>query len=53
MSNTKDAIKKMLEQKRQGTKNQAGLKRADKNLGKGGQTSNNQRSAGSTVNKSV
>ncbi|MCL1949458.1 MAG: hypothetical protein FWF59_06980 [Turicibacter sp.] len=53
MTTTKDSIKKMLEQKRQGTKNQGSLKRADKNLGKGGQTSNNQRSAGATVNKSI
>jgi len=53
MSSTKTAIQKMLEEKRQGTKNQGSKKRADKMLGKAGQTSSNQRSAGSTVNKSV
>jgi len=53
MSSTKEAMRKILEQKKQGTKNQGNNKRADKTLGRAGQTSNNQRSAGSTVNKSV
>ena len=54
MSSTKESIKKMLEEKRQGTKNQGMHKKADKNLGnKAGQTTNNQRSRSSTVNKSV
>ena len=54
MSNTKESIKKMLEEKKQGTKNQGGAqKKADKTLGKTGQTTRNQRQRSSTVNKSV
>ena len=54
MSNTKESIKKMLEEKRQGTKNQGTQhKKADKTLGRAGQTTNNQRPRSSTVNKSV
>jgi len=54
MSNTKESIKKMLEEKRQGTKNQGTQKKADKTLGaKAGQTTNSQRQRSSTVNKSV
>ena len=54
MSTTKESIKKMLEEKREGTKNQGGThKKADKTLGKVGQTTRNQRSRSSTVNKSV
>ena len=54
MSTTKDSIKKMLEEKRQGTKNQgSGNKKAAKNLGGNAQTSRAQRSSSSSVNKSV
>jgi len=53
MSTTKESIKKMLEEKRQGTKNQGKHKKADKTLGKSGQTTSNQRSRSSSVNKSV
>ena len=53
MSNTKESIKKMLEEKRQGTKNQGVHQRADKTMGKSAQTTRNQRSRSSTVNKSV
>jgi len=54
MSSTKDSIKKMLEEKRQGTKQQgSGNKKAAKNLGGNAQTSRAQRSSSSAVNKSV
>jgi len=53
MSTTKDSIKKMLEEKKQGTKNQGTHKKADKTLGRAGKATNNQRSRSSTVNKSV
>jgi len=53
MSSTKESIKKMLEEKRQGTKSQGTHQKADKKLGKTGQTTNNQRHRSSTVNKSV
>ena len=53
MSSTKDAMKKILEAKQQGTKNQGLKKRADKSMGGGSQTNKSQRSGGSMVNKSV
>ena len=53
MSTTKDSIKKMLEEKRQATKNQGSKKRADKNISGNAQTSRAQRSSSSAVNKSV
>ena len=53
MSSTKESIKKILEEKRQGTKNQGIHKKADKTLGRAGQTTNRQRSRSSSVNKSV
>jgi hypothetical protein len=53
MSSTKDSIQKILEAKRQSTQNQGSKKRADKNLGRGAQTNQSQRTGGSMVNKSV
>jgi len=53
MSSTKDSIKKLLEEKRQGTKNQDNKKRADKNISGNAQTGRVQRSSSSAVNKSV
>ena len=53
MSTTKESIKKMLEEKRQGTKNQGTLKKADKKIGGAGKAVNNQRNRSSSVNKSV
>lgn len=53
MPTTKDAMKKLLESKQLGTKNQGAKKRADKSMGGSAQTNKSQRSGGSMVNKSV
>ena len=53
MSTTKSSIQKILEAKRQGTKNQGSKRKADKSLGSQGQTQNQQRSSSSMVNKSI
>ena len=53
MSSTKDSIKKLLEEKRQGTKKQGTQKRAEKNAIAGSQTNKSQRTGPSMVNKSI
>jgi len=53
MSSTKESIKKLLEEKRQGTKNQGMKKRPESNIAKGSQTDKSQRTNASMVNKSV
>ena len=53
MSSTKDSIKKLLEEKRQGTKNQGSKKQANKNMAANSQTNKSQRTGASMVNKSI
>ena len=53
MSSTQDSIKKLLEEKRQGTKQQGVKKRADKAMVADSQTNKSQRTGHSMVNKSV
>jgi len=53
MSSTKESIKKLLEEKRQGTKNQGTKKHANKNMIAGSQTDKGQRTGPSMVNKSI
>jgi len=53
MSSTQDSIKKLLEEKRQGTKQQGVKKRADKAMVADSQTNKSQRTGPSMVNKSI
>jgi len=53
MSSTKDSIKRLLEEKRQGTKSQGTKKRVDKTMVAGSQTNKSQRTGPSMVNKSI